>query len=427
MDDGGLTPLLITLILVLFADYIAVTETALSSVSRVRMKTLAERGSRPAGQVMDALDNFDRTISTLLICTNIAHLASASLITVWVTRRWGLSAVTLSTVVMSLFLFFFAEMLPKSIAKKYSEFFSLRCIGLLSVLIFIFRPASALLAAIGNAASRLSKGDPPVSVTEDELYDIIEDMTEEGSLDEEHGDLISSALQFNEITVEGVLTPRVDLVAIDIDDDPEKILDVVKNTTFSRLPVYEDTIDNIIGILRIRRYLRAFLREGKDLDLRSLLDEPLFVTMTANVHDLLPLMSKERQSLAIVSDHYGGTAGIVTIEDILEELVGDIWDEDDVVETPIIDLGSGRFVVDAEETVGDTFAEIGFEDPEEDEDMRNKRLAEWVFEHFPAVPGVSDAFGYHGLTVTVARMEHNRIRRVSIKLPETSGKGGEGK
>ena len=427
MDDGGLTPLLITLFLVLFADYIAVTETALASVSKVRMKTLAERGSKPAAQVLEALDQFDRTISTLLICTNIAHLASASLITVWVTRRWGLSAVTLSTVAMSLFLFFFAEMLPKSIAKKYSEFFSLRCIGLLRILIFVCSPASALLAAIGNAASHLSKGDPPVSVTEDELYDIIEDMTEEGSLDEEHGDLISSALQFNDVTVEGVLTPRVDLVAIDIDDDPEEILNVVKNTTFSRLPVYEGTIDNVIGILRIRRYLRAFLKEGKNLDIRSLLDEPLFVTMTANVHDLLPLMSKERQSLAIVSDHYGGTAGIVTIEDILEELVGDIWDEDDVVETPFIDLGSGRFVVDAEETVGDTFAEIGFEDPEEDEDMRNKRLGEWVFEHFPAVPGVSDAFGYHGLTVTVARMEHNRIRRVSIKLPAASAEGGEDK
>lgn len=416
MDEGGLTPWIITILLILFADYIAVAETALSSVSRVRMKMLAEHGSRRAAKVLDALDHFDRTISTILICTNIAHLGAASVVTVAVTRRWGLSAVAVSTFITSMVVFFVGEMLPKSIAKKYSEHLSLWCIDLLTVLITLFRPASALLAAIGNAASRLTKGDPEISVTEDEIYDIIEDMTEEGSLDEEHGDLISSALQFNDLTVESILTPRVDVVAIDINDDSAAILQQIRSQNHSRLPVYEGSKDNIIGILRIRRYIQAYLKLGDQLDLRSLLDKPIFVTESAAVDELLPIMSRERQNMAVVTDHHGGTAGIVTVEDILETLVGEIWDEDDIVITPIVALENGNYLVDAEEPVADVLNEIGFECPPEDEDeLINTRIGEWVYDHFSSIPKVTDGFDFHGLRVTIAKMDHNRILKVVLR------------
>ncbi len=416
MDEGGLTPWIITILLILFADYIAVAETALSSVSRVRMKMLAEHGSRRAAKVLDALDHFDRTISTILICTNIAHLGAASVVTVAVTRRWGLSAVAVSTFITSMVVFFVGEMLPKSIAKKYSEHLSLWCIDLLTVLITLFRPASALLAAIGNAASRLTKGDPEISVTEDEIYDIIEDMTEEGSLDEEHGDLISSALQFNDLTVESILTPRVDVVAIDINDDSAAILQQIRSQNHSRLPVYEGSKDDIIGILRIRRYIQAYLKLGDQLDLRTLLDKPIFVTESAAVDELLPIMSRERQNMAVVTDHHGGTAGIVTVEDILETLVGEIWDEDDIVITPIVALENGNYLVDAEEPVADVLNEIGFECPPEDEDeLINTRIGEWVYDHFSSIPKVTDGFDYHGLRVTIAKMDHNRILKVVLR------------
>ena len=416
MDEGGLTPWIITILLILFADYIAVAETALSSVSRVRMKMLAEHGSRRAAKVLDALDHFDRTISTILICTNIAHLGAASVVTVAVTRRWGLSAVAVSTFITSMVVFFVGEMLPKSIAKKYSEHLSLWCIDLLTVLIALFRPASALLAAIGNAASRLTKGDPEISVTEDEIYDIIEDMTEEGSLDEEHGDLISSALQFNDLTVESILTPRVDVVAIDINDDSAAILQQIRSQNHSRLPVYEGSKDDIIGILRIRRYIQAYLKLGDQLDLRTLLDKPIFVTESAAVDELLPIMSRERQNMAVVTDHHGGTAGIVTVEDILETLVGEIWDEDDIVITPIVALENGNYLVDAEEPVADVLNEIGFECPPEDEDeLINTRIGEWVYDHFSSIPKVTDGFDYHGLRVTIAKMDHNRILKVVLR------------
>ena len=380
------------------------------------MKMLADHGNRRAAKVLDALEHFDRTISTILICTNIAHLGAASVVTVAVTRRWGLSAVAVSTFITSMVVFFVGEMLPKSIAKKYSEHLSLWCIDLLTVLIALFRPASALLAAIGNAASRLTKGDPEISVTEDEIYDIIEDMTEEGSLDEEHGDLISSALQFNDLTVESILTPRVDVVAININDDSAAILQQIRSQNHSRLPVYEGSKDNIIGILRIRRYIQAYLKMGDQLDLRGLLDKPIFVTESAAVDELLPIMSRERQNMAVVTDHHGGTAGIVTVEDILETLVGEIWDEDDIVITPIVALENGNYLVDAEEPVADVLNEIGFECPPEDEDeLINTRIGEWVYDHFSSIPKVTDGFDYHGLRVTIAKMDHNRILKVVLR------------
>ena len=336
MDEGGLAPWLISALLVLFADYIAVSETALASVSKVRMKTLAEHGNKRAEMVLDALNHFDQTISTILICTNIAHLGVATLVTVAVNRIWGLSAVTVSTLLTSLAVFFFAEMLPKSIAKKYSETISLWTIGFLTFLIHLFSPAAKLLSLIGNAAGKLTKGEEEISVTEDEIYDIIEDMTEEGSLDEDQSDLISSALQFGSVTVESVLTPRVDVVAIDIEDDQETILTQIKNTNHSRLPVYQGSIDNIIGILRIRTYIKAYLKNKGNVQIRSILDKPQFVTESATVDEMLEIMTKNRQNLAIVTDHYGGTVGIITVEDIMESLVGEIWDEDDIVEEPIL-------------------------------------------------------------------------------------------
>ncbi len=414
----GPGPWIISILFIIFAAYIAVTETSLAAASKVRMKTLAEKGNKSAGKVLEALEHFDRTISTILICTNIAHLGAASLITLAVTRMWGLSAVTLSTFVTTLVVFFVGEMLPKSIAKKYADTLILWCIGPLSFLIWLLRPASAVLAAIGNLASRRTEGDPAVSATEDEIHEIIDDMTEEGSLDEEHGDLISSALRFNDITVESVLTPRVDMVAIDISDPPEDILRQIREQNHSRLPVYEDSVDHIIGILRIRRYLRAYLDQGINVSIRKMLDEPYYVTESAKINDLLARMSRDKQSLAIVSDHYGGTVGVVTTEDILETLVGDIYDEEDEVEQPFIDLKNGCYLVDAEENVYDTFQEMEFDDPEDNEELYDMRLGEWVWEHFQSVPKVQEHFDYHGLKVYVARMDHNRIRKVMLKAPK---------
>ena len=425
MDDGSRLPWIIAIILLFCAMYFAVTETAMASASRNKIKTAAERGDARARNALFLLDNFDRAITTILIGTNIVHIAVASIVTVAVTRRWGLSFVTLSTIVTTIVVFFLGEMLPKSLGKKYSEKLLLSCAGAMRALMKLLAPLSALLTAIGQGAAKLSKGDPEITVTEDELYDIIEDMTEEGSLDEEQGELISSALQFGDVTVESILTPRVDVTAIDADDPLEEVLQQVRDQNHSRLPVYEGTIDNIIGILQIRKFIKAYLHLGANTELRPLLDEPFFIHQSTNIDELLPIMSRGKKSMAVVTDNYGGTVGIVTIEDILEELVGEIWDEDDVVEEPIADLGGGVLRVDAEETVSDVFEHLGFEDPEEDEELVNTQMGEWAYEQFTAIPRVGESFSYHGLTVTVDEMEHNRILKLKVSLPEENEEGGE--
>ena len=421
MDDGSILSVLIILALLLFADYFAVCETSFAAVSRIRLKTAMERGDRRANKAMYVCEHFDKAITTILIGTNIVHLSCASYVTVLVTRRWGLSAVTLSTFVTTLVVFFVGEMLPKSIAKKYSLRLALGTASSLVFFMHLLTPISFVLTKIGEFASRLTKGDSEVSVTEDELYDIIENMTDEGDLDSEQGDLVHSALAFGDLTAESILTARVDMETIDVDDPLEEILSQVKASRHSRIPVYQDSVDNIIGVLQIRRFMREYLQKREKTDLRSLLDEPYFVHQSAKIDELLSVMSSKKINMTIVTDSYGGTVGIVTVEDILEELVGEIWDEDDEVVEPCVDHGDGSYSFDAGVDIEDAFEFMDYEDPDET-DFDHKLLGEWAYEQFDAIPQEGDSFTYNGLRVTVEKVQQRRIMKLHIqRLPE----GGE--
>ena len=425
MDDGSRLPWIIAALLLVCAAFFAVTETSMASASRSRIKASAERGDFRAKKTLYVLDNFDLAISTLLICTNIVHIAAASIVTLAVTRKWGVSAVSISTIITTVVVFFAGEMLPKSVAKKYSDTLALSCAPVLCFFMKLFAPLSKLLTWIGQAAAKLTPGDSQISVTEDELYDIIEDMTEEGSLDEDQGDLISSALQFGDVTVESVLTPRVDIVAININSSHAELLSLIKSTNHSRLPVYEGSIDNIIGVLQIRKYIKAYLRLGENLDIKPMLDEVFFVHQSTNIDELLPILSRRKLNIAVVTDNYGGTLGIVTVEDILEELVGEIWDEDDVIEEPMVEIGDGVYEVGADETVSDVFDQLGYEDPENDEELVNTLMGEWAYEKFDTIPKPGDSFRYHQVLVTVKDMNHNRIMKLTVALLPAEEEGGE--
>ena len=421
MDDGSILSVLIILALLLFADYFAVCETSFAAVSRIRLKTAMERGDRRANKAMYVCERFDKAITTILIGTNIVHLSCASYVTVLVTRRWGLSAVTLSTFVTTLVVFFVGEMLPKSVAKKYSLRLALGTASSLVFFMHLLTPVSFVLTKIGEFASRLTKGDSEVSVTEDELYDIIENMTDEGDLDSEQGDLVHSALAFGDLTAESILTARVDMETIDVDDPLEEILAQVKASRHSRIPVYQDSVDNIIGVLQIRRFMREYLQKREKTDLRSLLDEPYFVHQSAKIDELLSVMSSKKINMTIVTDSYGGTVGIVTVEDILEELVGEIWDEDDEVVEPCVDHGDGSYSFDAGVDIEDAFEFMDYEDPDET-DFDHKLLGEWAYEQFDAIPKEGDSFTYNGLRITVEKVQQRRIMKLHIqRLPE----GGE--
>ncbi|MCR5583819.1 MAG: hemolysin family protein [Lachnospiraceae bacterium] len=426
-SNVDLLPWVIVILLLFAAAVLAVTETAMASVKASRIRARADRGDERAKKVIKVLDDFDRAITTILILTNIVHLSAAGIVTVQVTRIWGLGAVTISTVISTLVVFFVGEMLPKSIAKKYSETLSLVMAPTLLLFMAILKPAALLLSKIGQFAGKFTREEPEISVTEDELYDIIEDMTENGSLEEDHGDLISSALSFGNVQVNSIITSRVDVCMIDVAATPEEIIKTIKEVRHSRLPVYEGTVDNIIGILQIRKYIKEYLKDGEKIELRELLDPPYFVHASMKIDDLLAKMSKECINMAIVTDSYGGTRGIVTVEDILEELVGEIWDEDDVVEEPIRRLEENSCVCDDDVHVGDVFEFLDYEDPEENEELENKIIAEWAYENFGTIPKVGDAFKYHDVEVKVFEMDHNRITSLTVTIlpSEEKEEGGE--
>ena len=428
MDPDSRLSIIAIVFFFIASAYFALTETAVASVSRMKIRVRADKGDARAERTLYVLDHFDDAITTLLICTNIAHIAAASLVTVLVTRRWGLSAVTLSTFAVTLAMFFLGEMLPKSVGKKSSEKSSLACSGLLCVLMKLLWPLTRGLTWIGNLTLKFIKSDDEYSVTEDELYDIIEDMTEEGSINEEQSELISSAIQFADVTVSSILTPRVDVAAININESPEEILKFIQSQNHSRILVYEKSIDNIIGVLPIRKFLKLYVSTRKIPEVRPLMDEVFYAHQSMQIDELLGEMSRRKLSMAVITDSFGGTLGIATVEDILEEIVGEIWDEDDEIREPIVKIADQTYLVNGDVTVLDTFDYIGVEepDPENEDRFTNLLMADWFYEQFTRIPVRGDSFIYRNLRITVSEIAHNRIYRLYVELlPETDGEEAE--
>ena len=423
MEEGSWLSLIAVLLLLLFAAYFAAAETAFSSVGRIRLKVRMDRGDTRAVRALYVLDHFERAITTILIGSNLVHVLTASMVTVFVVKRWGVNAVTISTIVTTVAVFFLGEMLPKSLGKKYSERLAMGLAASMAFFMRILAPLSAVLTALGGFVAARAGEDAEPTVTEDELYDIIETLRDEGELGEEQGELVRSALHFGDVTVESILTSRVDLAAIDVEDSQEKVLATIREEKHSRLPVYEGSIDNIIGVLQIRKYIKAYLKQELHLDIRSLVDEAYFVHRSTNIDELLPVLSRKKLNMAIVTDNYGGTLGVVTVEDILEELVGEIWDEDDEVEESFCDLGGGAFELDAELPVEDAFELLDFEDPD-DYDFGYKLLGEWAYEQFDHLPSEGDSFSYNGLKLTISSMRQHRIVKLTACLLPAS-EGGE--
>ncbi len=322
MDDGSGPLWVVVLIFFCFAAYFAVAETSFASVSRVRIKTAGERGEKHAQKALQVLDEFDRAVTTILIGTNITHLGISSIVTVIVIRNWGAGFVTVSTLVTTLALFFLSEMLPKSIAKRYCEPLSKATAGSILLFMKVFGPFSRALTAIGQTAAGKMGQEDEVSVTEDELHSIIEGMASEGMLEEDQGELITSALDFGDITAEKIFTPAANVEGISVDMSTEEVKSFLLSHHHSRYPVYEKDTGHVIGTLQMRKFLRQALKEETP-DLRALIDPPYFVHLNTDVSDLLHEMNENKVSLAFVMDSQEKICGILTIEDVVEELVGE--------------------------------------------------------------------------------------------------------
>ena len=407
MDPDSWLSLLLVLILLVISGWFAACETALSSANRTRIRLMTERGDRRAVRADRLLDRFDRTLSSLLIGNNLAHILASSVTTVWAVRRFGSASAAVATLILTLVVFFFAELLPKNLAKKYAVGFSCACSGLLNAFCVLCTPFSWLLSSLGRLVSRAT-GDE-ASVTEDEFHDMVETMTEESALDEEKGELVQSALHFSDRTAGDILTARVDMVAVSDSWDSSEILETVKKARLSRLPVYHGTVDTIVGILSCRNYIRAY-RKGAANALRSLLDAPLFVHGSMPIDSLLAELNHRKQNMAVVTDDYGGVEGIVTVEDILEELVGEIWDEDDVaVESLQADDGGG-FLIDAGMAAQECLEEMSCPLTEEQEqETAHRTIGSLAFILLEKIPAEGDSFDYAGMTFTVEKMRRQRI------------------
>ena len=414
--DSSLYTFIFLCILVCFSAFFSASEMALSSVNKVRIRTMAEDGDKRAAKVLLLTERFDKTLSVILIGNNIVNIAASAILTVLATDLFGAGGVAIATAIATVVILVFGEIVPKCAAKEKAEDMALSISPALSLLIFVLYPIAAIFVKLQNVVSRMigADGDQPM-VTEQELMNIIETSEEEGVIDEQRSELMQSALTFDDITVQEVLTPRVDLTAINIAYPPEKIKEIVLTERFSRIPVFEKNLDNIIGILHTRDYLEAMLESGAPPeDITSLLAKPLFVHKTQRIALLLNDFKRERVHMAIVTDDFGGTMGIVSMEDVLEELVGEIWDEDEEAEIDYAQLEPGVFRVSGDYPITDTFELIGYEEKEFDSEYAS--IGGWALEQLGFIPDAGDSFEYNGISATVEEMDDKRIVSLLIKF-----------
>ncbi len=321
MDSGDRILWIIIFIFFCFAAYFAVAETAFAASSKVRIKAAAECGSRRAKRALSVLNDFDHAVTTILIGTNITHLGIASIVTVIVIRTWGDAYVTASTLITTIAVFFLSEMLPKSVAKRYPESLALATAGSLSLFMKLFFPVSFVLTKIGQTAAKMVGEVEEVTVTEEELHDIIEDMTDDGSLDEEQSELLSSALDFGDVTVASIITARGELECLSLDTETPDVVAFLLSHDHSRFPVLRKGTGRVVGTLRKQKYLKEY-QTNKEIRLSQIIDKPLFAKKNDNVSDLIDHMNRHKKSMAVIVDDRGYLEGIVTIEDALESLVG---------------------------------------------------------------------------------------------------------
>lgn len=329
MDDPGSSIILYLVFLVLSA-YFSGTEISLASVNRIHIMSMSSKGSKAADRVLYILENFEEALSVLLIGNNIVNIGCATLAVVIATEII-LMDVSLATVITTVVIFIFGEILPKSFARSCNEKFALAASGPLIVLMKVLKPLSIVFTALSKAVAKpFSKGvAPEVTVTEDEFHEIVENISEDDDFDGDTGELVKSALKFSNSTVDGILVPWDDVLKISMSQKTPEILEIIKNANHSRIPVL-DRRGNVKGILQIRKFIKAYLKLGHNIVLSSVIDYPYFAKHNIAIDELLSDMSNHRKNLAIIKDDEANVIGIVTVEDILEELVGEIYDEDDI-------------------------------------------------------------------------------------------------
>ncbi len=412
MNPENIRNIIALAVLILMSGYFSATETAFLSCNKTRLRTMAEKGNKRAALVNRLNENYDRLLSTILIGNNIVNLTAASIGTVLFVRLYGDIGATVSTAVITVLVLIFGEITPKNVAKDCPEKLAMFSAPIIRVLIWIFTPLNFLFGLWKKLVSKVLHLESDSKMSQEELLMLVEEVREGGTIDSEEGDLLKNAIEFNDMRAEDILTHRVDLEAVDIESTKEEIAEVFTQSKFARLPVYEDSIDNIIGILNMKDFYDGTGITAKSI--RDIMTKPLFVLKSEKIDELLKLLQETKSQMAVILDEYGGTLGIVTLEDILEELVGEIWDEHDEVTEEYIPIGENRWRVDCSVNLDDFCDFFGIET-----DSTTISLGGWVMEQLGKVPEAGDSFEFECLSVSVVETDGQRVTFIDVeKKPE---------
>ncbi len=404
--------------LILLSAFFSGCETAYAGANKLRLRAAADSGKRSARLAFAIYNTYDNALITILVGNNLVNNAASSIATVIAISLLGEDGAWIATVIMTVLIITFGEIVPKIIATARADGFATAVALPLNALMIVTYPLSWLVNRLLSGFDRLCRKRLPESpaVTEEDLETILDTVEDEGVIDEDRADLLQSALDFDEVLAYEVITPRVDMVAVDADDSLEDNMEVILDSPFSRIPVYRDTVDNIIGILHLNHVFKRLV-DADTIDIEALMLPPVFVHKTMSMPDVLKVMKKKKSHLVIVTDEYGGTMGVLSMEDVLEQLVGEIWDESDVVEDEFIPLGNDRYDVDADMRIEDFFDELDIDDRDFEDD--NATLGGWAIEQLGRYPRVGDRFQYRNLLFLIKKKKKLRVIRLIVTvLPE---------
>lgn len=404
------------LLCVIGSNYFSSSEMAYSSCNRMRLESARDGGSKKAAIAVKIINRFDDTLSAILIGNNLVNIAASSIGSVLVILVAGDDRYAwVSTVVITVLIVIFGEAMPKIIAKTSANRIALSHARFIRALTIVLMPLIWVVVGLVRLLTAGLKGEE-TSSDEDaaamELSSIIETAEDEDVLDEDRSELVQAAIEFSDVMAYEVMTARVDVVALDIDDDWNELLATIESAPYSRIPVYEDSIDNVIGVLYLNHFLKA-LTDEKNPDIRSMLMPPCYVYKTMKMPAVLSELRRAKQHLAVVTDEYGGTLGVLSMEDVLEQLVGEIWDDTDEVEEEIVERPDGQYELDGDMVISDFLELVGIK--EKDFEADSETVGGWTIEMFGAFPKLGDSFRYEDMSVTVLEMDGLRVEKVLVK------------
>ena len=412
MEKSDIWKIALVVAMMVFSALFSGTETAYSSVNKLRLKNYESQGNKKAAKALKLANRFDEVLTAVLIGNNIVNIAASSVSTLLFVSIFGSKGAGISTAVITVLVLVFCEVLPKSYAKKNAEKISLAFASPLWALVILLKPFVWLL---NKLSSLFSKGDEAPTVTEDELKYMIDEIEEEGVIEEQESELVKSALEFDEISVEEILIPRVKMIGVDVTDTLDEIKATFTREMYSRLPVYEKSLDNILGIITNKAFFKMLIEGGSDI--RGIIQEVPHIADTKLISEAMRSMQRSKVHLAIVTDQYGGTKGMITLEDIIEELVGEIYDEDDEIITNIVKLGENKYECAGDVNIGDLLETLGL-----DEDMiitEYSTVGGWITEILEHIPEAGESAEAGVFRLTAAEVSEQSVEKVIIEILPT--------